>query len=188
LTWKIYNEVALVEKRCNHCGEIIDTFGPGTPLAQYLYLDLGLRSDSDTSNLQFGLEPYHWHNTPQRNCLDPVSSTKLTAIEKYKKDAETRTAPEVDAVVWSRQIIPPPLPRPPTPTTPPTRPVWSPTTSTTEPEDKKQYAPYREKTPYPHHLRRHPGTRGRPPKIHSVILKEEEEEEQKKQDEPKDSV
>lgn len=158
--------MALVEKRCNHCGEVIDTFGPGTPLAQFMYMDLGLRADSDTSQLAFGLEPYHWHNSSLKNCLDPIStSRKRTVSERLHRDAEIRTAPK------------------PTPTIIPTA------KRTKEDDEKqllqqyegggeKQYAPYTDPRT---RISRRPGVRGRPPKVHTFIIKE-------KKDEPKDSV
>lgn len=164
-----------MEKRCNHCGEIIETFGPGSPLAQYMYLDLGLRSTSDTSKLVFGLEPYHWHNTSRQNCLSPASSSMRrfptimlhpSPSEIAQKDAEERTAP------------PPP---------PPTV-----TTQTTKGE--KHYAPYRDNKindsssrVYEHHLRKYE-KRGRPPKTINYIQQQQQQQKEKEEDESKDSV
>jgi hypothetical protein len=175
MTWKIYSEVALVEKRCNHCGEIIETFGPGSPLAQFMYMDLGLRADSDTSQLDFGLTPYHWHNSSLKNCLDPISpSRKRTVSERLHREAEIRTAATTTTPKPTTTIIP--------------------TAKRTAAEDdekqllqyegegEKQYAPYTDPRT---RISRRPGIRGRPPKIYTVFKNQEEEE---KKDEPKDSV
>ena len=166
MTWKIYDEVALVEKRCNHCGEVIEYFGPGTPLAQYMYMDLGLRSDSDTSQLRFGLEPYHWHNTPQKNCLYPISSIySMTIGERQNKIAtEVRTTTSQ----------PSPVPEPPKPKS----------------ETNMGHAPYREVPGY--YKSKRPGVRGRPPSSFKNMMRkaaeEENDEVEAQGNESKDSI
>lgn len=81
--WKIITEPkVLVEKICNECSKVIETFDATHPLTQYMIFDLNLTDKSDLSVLDMGLAPYHWCPlTPNNHCLVPMA-TSLREIQK----------------------------------------------------------------------------------------------------------
>jgi hypothetical protein len=78
MTWKLITEpTVIVEKICNECGKVIETFDATHPLTQYMVFDLQLNEKSDLSVLDLGLQPYHWCPlTPSSHCLVPIMTTK----------------------------------------------------------------------------------------------------------------
>ena len=76
--WKLVTEpkTVYVEKICNECGKVIEVFDATHPLTQYMIFDLRATEATDLSNLDFGLQPYHWCPiTPANNCLIPKITT-----------------------------------------------------------------------------------------------------------------
>ena len=89
MTWKVILEPKpQVEKICNECGKVIDTFGPTHPLTQYMIFDLQY-TDARASildTLDFGLQPYHWCPiSPKSHCLVPMRTTLRETQEELEK-------------------------------------------------------------------------------------------------------
>jgi len=93
MTWQISSNehYTCVRKLCNECGGVIDTFGPDHPVTMTMMLDLGLDENSDLSQLDLGLQPYHWHEDVKKypNCLVPLPSYEyLKRKEQKRREAE----------------------------------------------------------------------------------------------------
>ena len=90
--WKIITEPEVsVEKICNECGKVIETFSATHPLTQYMIFDLQahIPDKVNLDTLDFGLQPYHWcpikpNGSP---CLVPLQTTlRETQQEKDATD------------------------------------------------------------------------------------------------------
>jgi hypothetical protein len=97
--WKLITEPkVIVQKICNECGKLIETFDATHPLTQYMIFDLRLNESSDLQVLDLGLQPYHWcpiNTTGKRekdnNCLVPLKTTQReqeeAQLEKMRRKA-----------------------------------------------------------------------------------------------------
>ena len=91
--WKLITEPKLqVQKICNECGKVIDTFDSTHPLTQYLIFDLQahIPDKVDLDKLDFGLQPYHWCPIKPggSNCLIPISTTIREEEEEREKQQQ----------------------------------------------------------------------------------------------------
>lgn len=92
--WKLITDPKVkVEKICNECGKLIETFDATHPLTQYMIFDLRLNESSDLQVLDLGLQPYHWcpinttgKKEKDNNCLVPLKTTQreLEAAQSEK--------------------------------------------------------------------------------------------------------
>jgi hypothetical protein len=87
MTWKLITEPkVLVEKICNECGKVIETFDATHPVTQYMVLDLHLNEKSDLSKLDMGLQPYHWCPiSPSSHCLIPLKTTQREHTQELER-------------------------------------------------------------------------------------------------------
>lgn len=90
MTWKLITEPkVIVEKICNECGKVIETFDATHPLTQYMVFDLGLNEKSDLLVLDMGLQPYHWCPlTSTNHCLIPIATTQREQIQALERKLE----------------------------------------------------------------------------------------------------
>jgi len=99
--WKLITEPKLqVQKICNECGKVIDTFDSTHPLTQYLIFDLQahIPDKVDLDKLDFGLQPYHWCPIKPggSNCLIPISTTIREEEEREKQQQQEKKTRELE--------------------------------------------------------------------------------------------
>jgi hypothetical protein len=81
--WKVNDNNNTVDKLCNQCFQIIDTFQSDHPITQQLItLD-----DEQIQKLQFGLENYHFHPISNKypNCVVPYIEPRILSPEEQQK-------------------------------------------------------------------------------------------------------
>lgn len=89
--WKLITEPkVLVEKICNECGKVIETFDSTHPLTQYMIFDLQAHNPDKKVNLDaldFGLQPYHWCPITKTNphCLVPMATITRELCEQQQE-------------------------------------------------------------------------------------------------------
>jgi hypothetical protein len=96
MTWKlITNPKVIVEKICNECGKVIETFDSTHPVTVHMVLELGLNEKSDLSVLDMGLQPYHWCAiSSTSHCLIPIRTTQREHIEELEKKLTAVNKPQ----------------------------------------------------------------------------------------------
>lgn len=110
--WKLITEPkTYVEKICNECGKVIDTFDATHPLTQYMIFDLNLNEKSDLSVLDFGMQPYHWCPTkPNNHCLIPMKTTLRETRQQEVEEEMRKQVKNVKTIPEAFVNPPPPLP------------------------------------------------------------------------------
>jgi hypothetical protein len=89
--WILHNNTKTVDKLCNQCGLLIETLEANSPIPLFMFEQLGLNEWSDTTGLQFGLEPYHYHPISNKypSCIEPPTVTKpLTEQQQEQQQKE----------------------------------------------------------------------------------------------------
>jgi hypothetical protein len=81
-----------VEKICDECNELIESFTGTHPLTQHLIFDLRLNDKSDLSVLEMGLAPYHWHPISKKypNCLIPKITTQREELKQENDELKQK--------------------------------------------------------------------------------------------------